>query len=103
MIGITFTAPLLERDDYVFVDDGTTFFKGWLKAYNPKKGVIFLNDNWDFRFEECSSGDTFIFSKKNDPDIMVIAGRIKSIARYEQVKVGNYVGATGIEPVSSRM
>ena len=97
MIEVTFTTPLLESEDCVYTEGGgPIFFKSWLKAYNPKKGIILLDDGWDFRFEEHLNCNTFLFSKKNDLDITVIAGRIKRVTKYEQVETANYVGAVGI-------
>ena len=102
MIAITFATPLSESwdKDYLFIDSGPVFSKDWLKAYHPKSGVVFLDENWSFSFEQYGALNVCVFNKKNDGDVMILAKRIKSVEEYSFVKS---VGAAGIEPASSPM
>lgn len=98
MIQITFNASFVEEYTYLSLDGGgPVFFKSWLKAYHPETGVVFLDDNWSFNFETNLFGGVYVFTKKDDGDIMILTKRVKSVEEYKRV------GATGIEPVSSRM
>lgn len=85
MIQITFSAPLSDIGDFISVKDGPCLLKKWPKAYSLEKGIVFLEDDWDFRFVETECGDIYVFIKKNDLDVMIMAKRVQTVKKYELV------------------
>ena len=86
MIAVTFDTPLLEKGEFLCKKSGTVFHRGWLRAYNPEKGVIFFDDDWDFDFEECGETGVYKFVQKdNCLGLMITATGVKSVEKYERV------------------